>query len=250
MLHALFDSHRLTYPLLEQWPGVCAASFSRLGGVSTGPYQALNLSFDVGDCRENVLENSARVEKIIGRKVKILTQVHSTTCIRVDRIEDRLPPCDGMVTNSTEFAIGILHADCQAAVLFDPQKKVIGAIHAGWRGLAGGIYKQAVNLMVAEYGCSVSDIRVAISPSLGPCHAEFVDWEKIFPNDFFPFLRDNNHFDLWAIARAQLEQLGILPGHIHIEPKCTYCSSNLYFSYRREKVTGRNLTLIFLTTTP
>ena len=173
-------------------------------------------------------------------------QVHDTAISEVTKDSPRIfDRCDGLIT--TERGVGLLinHADCQAALFYDPQKEIIGAAHAGWKGNVKQIYMKMVERFIAM-GSHPRDILVCISPSLGPDHAEFKNYEEEFPPSFWPFQVTPNYFDLWAIAKRELLDAGIYEKHIAIASICTYCSPKDFFSYRREGITGRNGTIIAL----
>lgn len=166
-------------------------------------------------------------------------QVHGSTVHCLDDPKE-LPNGDGIITRLEKVGLMIRHADCQAAIFYDPVRRVLANVHSGWRGNVLNIYQEAIAKMRSAYGCNPSDILVAISPSLGPDHSEFIHYEKEFPEQFWSFQIRPTYFDLWAIARHQLEEAGILPHHIQIASQCTYADSASFYSYRRDKIKGRN----------
>lgn len=154
--------------------------------------------------------------------------------------------CDGLITTAPDIALLIKHADCQAALFYDPIQKVIANIHCGWRGNVLNIYKTTVAHLCQNYGCYPKNIYVGISPSLGPNHAQFKNYQKELPKDFWKYQVQPSYFDLWEIAKQQLLETGILPSHLEIAKICTYENKELFFSYRRGKDEGRNGTFIHL----
>ena len=154
--------------------------------------------------------------------------------------------CDGFVTDCKHVTLIMKHADCQAALFYDPTKNVIGNVHCGWRGNVLNIYSKMIATMQKKFGCQPKDILVCISPSLGPNHAEFIHYEKELPKAFWPFKDSNNHFNFWGIAQMQLQNAGILNEHMEVAKMCTFENKDLYFSYRRKDKTARNLTFISL----
>lgn len=177
-----------------------------------------------------------------------MKQVHGNRVLRVDKnMKTPLPPCDGIMTNCKKIALVGLHADCQVAIFYDPVQEAIAVVHAGWRGQVQEIYAECIRSMGKEFSSHPSHLRVAISPSLGPAHSEFIHHKKEIPESWSAFLSGSCHFDLWQVAKWQLMQAGILQEHIELAGICTYASSNDYFSYRRDKgILGHNATVACL----
>jgi len=165
-------------------------------------------------------------------------QVHGK--IVLEAVEGAGKPCDGLVTDKAGVQLLIRHADCQAAIFYDPVKKVIANVHAGWRGQGLNIYQEVIDQMRHKYGSKPENLFVGISPSLGPCCAQFIHYEKELPAHFWEYQERPLYFDLWAIAQWQLTQAGIVPSHIQVAEVCTCCNPSDYFSYRRDRVPGRN----------
>jgi hypothetical protein len=153
---------------------------------------------------------------------------------------------DAMVTGAPGIALMVKQADCQAIMLYDPLKKVISNVHCGWRGNVSGLLSRVVHRMSDAFGCSPSDLRAAIGPSLGPCCAEFVTHREIFPEAFQPFMVRENHFDLWALSCWQLVEAGLKRENIEVARICTKCRTDLFYSYRGEGITGRSATVVML----
>lgn len=152
--------------------------------------------------------------------------------------------CDGLITKSHHLGLFVTHADCQAAIFYDPIKKVIANIHCGWRGNVQNIYAKTVLFFQEHFHSRPENLLVCISPSLGPDAAEFIHYQKELPIDFLPYQVKPLYFDLWEISKAQLLEAKVLEEHIEIAKICTYQNKNDFFSYRREKKTGRNATLV------
>ena len=140
----------------------------------------------------------------------------------------------------------IKHADCQAAIFYDPVHKALANVHCGWRGNVKNIYRVAVQKMKFTFGTNPKDLLVGISPSLGPDHSEFIHYQTEWPEEFWRFQVRPNYLDLWAIARDQLEQCGLLPHHIEVAGICTFANPQDFFSHRRDKITGRHATVAML----
>lgn len=178
-----------------------------------------------------------RGPKSVCESVK-LHQVHGKDIVVAEEGDGK--PGDGLVTSKRGVQLMIRHADCQAAIFYDPVKKVIANVHAGWRGQGQNIYQEVIDQMRSKYGSRPENLFVGISPSLGPCCAQFIHYEKELPKHFWEYQVRPLYFDLWAVARVQLIQAGILPSHIQIAAVCTCCNPSDYFSYRRDRVPGQN----------
>ena len=236
--------HWLEFALLQE-ERVKHAVVLRHGGVSSGSFSALNAGAAVGDDPSHVKENRKRIQEtlflddlIIGR------QVHG---VNIESIKDnRLDePCDGLFVQEKEKALTILHADCQAAIFYDPICHQVANIHCGWRGNVQNIYQKAVEFM-RKMGSFPQNLLVCISPSLGPAWAQFVHYREEFPEHFHDFRGAEDKFDLWKISQMQLEQAGVLSHHIEVANMCTYENVDDFFSYRRENKTGRHATIVSL----
>jgi YfiH family protein len=228
--------------------GLVHGFFNRHGGASSGVFTSLNLSFGVGDDEKLVRANRLKLKQafnvtslvsarqVHGNKVQVLASDLDAD-LEVDGY-------DALVTNR-QVCLMIQQADCQAVIFHDPIRKVIGAAHAGWRGSVGGIIGETVRAMTNNFSSDPADIRAVISPSLGPCCAEFVNYREELPAWMHDYQVRPDHFDFWAISMAQLHGAGLKPVNIHKAGVCTRCNSD-YFSYRRSRVTGRGATIIGL----
>ncbi len=183
-----------------------------------------------------------------GIKLKLANQVHKDSVCRIDDAFDHTtaaPNTDALITNAQNVALGIRHADCQAAIFFDPKQRAVACIHAGWRGNCQNIYKKTIDEMAKQYGSLPENLICCIGPSLGPENSEFINYRQEFPESFWPFQHRENYFNLWEIARWQLESAGVTK--LEFANICTYENPDLFFSYRRDKTIGRNLTVVWLT---
>jgi polyphenol oxidase len=235
----------LEFEILQEFPQVRHGVFLRHGGVSEGPFATLNTVSVHGDDPALVRLNCEKIRKHLGCKALISgKQVHGD---QVVVIHDRCNvECDGFVTQTEGLGLAIMHADCQVALLYDPIHHAIGCIHAGWRGNVLNIYEKAVHKMCSTFGSKPADIFACIAPSLGPCCAQFIHYEKEFPPSLWHYQVRPYYFDLWAIGRDQLIAAGILPGHFEMAKMCTYCNPTDFYSFRRDKPTGRHATVICL----
>ena len=191
--------------------------------------------------------NLERLRRALGlRRLVWVRQVHGTHIVPVNG-EEALPAAqaDGLATDRPGVGLLIKQADCQAVILAAPQRGVIANLHAGWRGNAAGMPGKGVEFLAQRYGVEPNDLYAAVSPSLGACCGEFVNWRKELPAWFEQFKVGENHFDLEAATRHQLEAAGVRPQRIFISGRCTVCQGE-FFSYRRDKTTGRFGTVVAL----
>ncbi len=234
------------------------AVLSRLGGVSKKPFDTLNVSLTVDDSAEDVLRNRSTICKSFGLAPKDLVsanQIHSKNVMVVDekvlsshKAHEDFEDVDAFVTDLPGVALMMKVADCQAVLMFDPVKKVIGAVHAGWRGLVLDISGATIAVMKKKFGVKPENLIVGISPSLGPCCCFFSDPHKELPPGFKPYIKQNNTVDLWKFSADQLARHGVKPDHIEHARVCTMCGGGeKFYSFRRDRgVTGRFGALIFL----
>jgi YfiH family protein len=162
-------------------------------------------------------------------------------------------PYDAVITNKKRVALGISTADCLPILMIDRSKKVIGAVHAGWRGMWRGVVQKAARTMIEAFASSPGDILVGIGPGIGPCcyevGTEVVSLFQNFsdnPQEFIQEREGRTYLDLSRAAQLELTQVGIPPEHIEAIPLCTACRKDLFYSYRRDGKTGRQLSFIML----
>jgi polyphenol oxidase len=237
----------LEFDLLVDIPGLIHGIFLRHGGVSEGPYCSLNIGGGTGDDPNKIAENRRRlfealnVQRWVGGK-----QMHGNEVAFIEDPNQPARECDALITNRKDIGLMIKHADCQAAIFYDPVHQAIANVHSGWRGNVKNIYGATIKKMMKVFGSKPEDLLVGISPSLGPDRAEFINYKVELPEEFWRFQIRPQYFNLWAVARFQLEASGVLPHHIQIAEICTHTEERDYFSYRRDKVSGRNATLVML----
>lgn len=238
----------LEYELLEEYPHVLHGVFSRHGGVSQGAWAGLNLGDGTSDKPEHVQANRELVRNLMKVKHLVFAKTHHGTIVHrvTAKNLDKVPPCDALFTTERDIAIGVTHADCQGAIIYDPVHEAIAVVHAGWRGSAQNLYAQVIDTMRRELGTQAHNLIVCISPSLGPDHAEFKNYRQELPQDFWPFQTKPYHFNFWAISKMQLASCGVLERNIEIIEECTVCCPEDYFSYRRSKDAARNATVAAL----
>lgn len=226
--------------------------FTRHGGVSTTPWDALNLGGTVGDAVEAVAENHRRMYQTLDvnqKRVCTVWQVHGAdTVIANEPIPNRkwLNRADGMVTNQPGTPLAMRFADCVPLLFYDSSKEVIGVAHAGWRGTLGGAQLSVIDTMREAFGCNPADIQVGIGPSIGPDHyqvgEEVVEAASALFDDLTGVIRraedGSAYLNLWEANRRILEKAGV--GEIEVAELCTATHTDEFFSHRAEKgKTGR-----------
>jgi len=226
--------------------------FNRHAGISAAPYDSMNVSYGVGDREKAVAENRSMVEEISGFPVLLSArQIHGNGifCLTEPLVTSlEVESVDALITDQRGVGLMIQQADCQAVLLFDPEKQIAAAVHCGWRGSAANILDKVVCCMKTGFGVDPGQLQAVVSPSLGPCCAEFVHYRDEFPGEFVSFMVRPDYFDFWQISKHQLLNAGLAGTKISVAGICTCCSSD-YFSYRRASrlsngVTGRNCSII------
>jgi len=224
----------------------------RHGGVSPAPYDSLNLAVDDSEDKwSNVAENYRRFCEEVGvdfTRLVVPIQRHTDNILVVKEgfgIEQPIDHVDGFMTNVVGLPLLVRMADCQPVLMHDPVKRVIAAVHSGWRGSVQNIIGKAVRKMGAEFGSNPADILVAIGPSIGPCCCEFTDPYVELPEEFHKYIDKQLTVDFWKCSLDQLAAEGVK--QIELSGVCTSCNTDKYFSYRSEKPkTGRMAALICL----
>jgi len=230
--------------------------FTRTGGCSPPPFNSLNVGHGIGDDDAGV-ETNRRVigDCFRGAEFVYVRQVHGRQVINMAGFpagqganpQSAEPAVgDAMVTDRPHQYLVIQVADCQAVLLHEPVRQVVANVHCGWRGSIQNIIGRTVETMVQQLDCNPGEIIAGIGPSLGPCCAEFINYEAEIPRALWNYKDSNNHFDFWSISRDQLAKAGVPAKNIESSRICTRCHADEFFSYRTEKMTGRFAAVIGL----
>jgi YfiH family protein len=258
-------SNQWLYP---HWPGlpdnVGALSTTRRGGVSPAPYDdgmgggGLNLGTHVGDQPHNVARNRAILRELLPDEPVWLSQVHGTAVVDVAVVgPQQVPEADASLSTVPGKVCAIMTADCLPVLFADKDGKAVAAAHAGWRGLAAGVLENTVEAMraagagelTAWMGPAIGQYRFEVGPDVkqaflqgaldasGMRHVEaafsLIDGK---PNKYLA--------DIYGLARYLLHRAGV--PEVHGGEFCTVSNSGRFYSYRRDGVTGRQATLIWL----
>jgi purine-nucleoside/S-methyl-5'-thioadenosine phosphorylase / adenosine deaminase len=251
---------------------------TRPGGISVlDGKKVLNLGFMEWDSREAVTENRRVLQSALAAKGSALLplkQIHSDVVHLFAKPAAEPPKGDSSLTHTPGLLLGVQTADCVPILLVDPKKRVVAAVHAGWRGTLARITQKTIGRMQLEFGCRPADLLAALGPSIGPCcyevgvelvakfTAQFADahdyfdeprtgdepnpiqWLNMAPPGHQPPPK-NVHLDLRKANCSQLIASGLRPNNIYATDLCTACRSDLFFSYRREgPLSGRLMSVI------
>lgn len=222
---------------------------TRLGGVSPAPYDSLNLGISRDDSDENVLENYRRFCSLLSvdiHRTVLSHQIHKDDVYIVTEKDvgkglftPRDYDADALITNVPNIPLVIFSADCGNILLHDPVTRCIGAVHAGWRGVANGILKKTVEEMAKTYGSNPKDIHAAVGPSIEPCCFETDEDVPLAMKNAFGSRADGYitydgskyHVDLKGLNRLWLQDAGVTD--ITVSPLCTGCRQDLFWSHRK-----------------
>jgi YfiH family protein len=238
-------------PLISDWPAparVKAISTTRIGGFSSGVYAGLNLGDHVGDDPDTVARNRHLLVEQAGlpETPLWLDQVHRTRVVDADQplLDKR---ADGSVSSIPGRVCGVMTADCLPVLLCNRQGDRVAALHAGWRGLVADMLETGVKAM----GCPATELMAWIGPAIGPTAFEVGDEVRqafitAHPAASIAFQARNGRWlaDLALLARQRLETAGVRK--IYGGCWCTYNDPRRFYSYRRDGVTGRQASLIWI----
>jgi polyphenol oxidase len=236
-------------------PRVRSAFSLRTGGVSAAPFDSLNLGAHVGDSATAVAENRRRLALALALPAAPLWlhQQHGTVVVDADRLAPGAepPPADAAVTQRPGRVLAVLVADCVPVLLARADGSAIAVAHAGWRGLCDGVIEAAVGALRAGDPGSAPTCAW-LGPSIGPAHFEvgeevraaFVARDAAAAAAFLPNARGRWQCDLHALARRRLAALGV--GAVDGAIGCTAGHPARYFSFRRDRTTGRMAALVWL----
>jgi hypothetical protein len=238
---------------------------TRIGGVSTGECKSLNLGFNRNDKKENVLENYKCLSKTLGIDYKNMVfsnQVHDNKIKEVNEIDrgkgivekNDIIGYDGLITDRKNVCLVTFFADCVPVLIYDKSKKIISAVHSGWRGTVKEIAREAVQMMIEKYHSKIEDIEAAIGPSISKCCFEV--GEEVFTEvrDTLlwsdPFCSKNIHakwmIDLQGIIKKTLLNTGIPKENIFDAGICTKCNKDIFFSHRGDNGKTGSLAAIMM----
>lgn len=249
--------------ITPDWPdapfGIASLCTERAGGVSRAPYDdgrgggGLNLGMHVGDVPSDVRENRRLLRSVLPEEPIWLTQVHGSKVIDADALStldtDYAPEADAIVTSVPRRVCAILTADCLPVLLCSMDGKVVAAAHAGWRGLVAGVLQNTIHAMRRK---GADEIAVWLGPAIGPQNFEvgqdvFDAFKNLDAENAAAFQARGTHkylADIYALAKMLLQREGI--SRIAGGGFCTVAQTTCFYSYRRNGVTGRMASLIWI----
>lgn len=241
--------------LNAQWPAprhVFALTTTCAGGISLPPYDSNNLAKHVGDNEQHVQHNREQLIQSLNlpSMPEWLEQTHTNRCVVIENDNNRF--ADAAITRQANTVLAIMTADCLPIVITNQQGTEIAAIHAGWRGLANGIIESTLNQMHSK----ASDLIAWVGPAIcqhcyetGEEVKNFFTTQYPFTQSAFQYHQQRLHANLPLMAEMVLKHHGL--NHVYQSEECTFeaknqnNTKNKYYSYRREKQTGRIVTLIW-----
>ncbi|MEA2016325.1 MAG: peptidoglycan editing factor PgeF [Actinomycetota bacterium] len=238
---------------LKEKYGIVFCFTDRNGGFSGDKFESLNAGYHTGDSSMNVKKNRTKILKKLGfnetGKLYSVKQVHGSRILNIGKDfnlnrDDIRKEADCLLTGLRYVPIMVMGADCNLILITDIKKKIVAAVHAGWKGTLQKIAAKVIFYMKDKFGSRNKDIIAAFGPSIRKCCyrvdssmiKKFTD--RFSFNNFYE-LRDNSFYlDLVKVNRMQLEEAGIGKNNIYDCMECTFCNHNFY-SYRRSGITGR-----------
>ena len=235
--------------ILPDWPApkrIRAIITTRKGGASRGEFASLNLGQRTGDDPQAVAANRTRLRGVLPQEPRWLKQVHGSRVVVADEVTTP-PEADASVARQPGTVCAVMIADCLPVLLADASGNVVAAAHAGWRGLAAGVVDATVQAM----GAAPDNVLAYLGPCIGPTayevgadvHDAFVAGDPESGPAFSPHRPGKWLADLHMLARRALARAGVT--RIYGGVQCTYSNPERFYSYRRERTTGRMAALIW-----
>ncbi|SDU17485.1 peptidoglycan editing factor PgeF [Desulfobacula phenolica] len=223
------------FELFKACPDIVHGIFTRMNKTLATPFDFLRIGIDSKIGRKSLVF----LNQVHGDKIKVLKKYDTKLTENFDSGKET-STADGVITNIKDVALVIRVADCQSVMMYDPVQKIIANIHSGWRGSVKNIIGNCLDKMILEFGCQPEDVIAGISPSLGPCCSEFINYKAEIPKKIWKYkIEDKNYFDFWEMSSDQLLDKGVKKEHIENMEICTKCHTDLFYSFRGEKTDSR-----------
>ncbi|WP_312073977.1 purine nucleoside phosphorylase YfiH [Atlantibacter sp.] len=242
----------MTELIVPEWPlplGVAACSSTRIGGISSGPYASLNLGAHCGDNLDDVEENRRRLfaDARMPSAPVWLEQVHGEAVLRLRDEPYASKRADASWSDTPGLVCAVMTADCLPVLFCNQAGSEVAAAHAGWRGLCGGVLEQTV----AHFKDRPENIMAWLGPAIGPQAFEvgndvrdaFIAKDNSAERAFRP-VGEKYFADIYQLARQRLNNAGVTK--IYGGDRCTFTEKRDFFSYRRDRITGRMASFIWL----
>ena len=238
-------------------PGVRGFITTRAGGCSTGAWGALdghgglNLGFGTGDAADAVVANRRRLGALLPQDPRWLRQVHGATVVEAESV-DVPAEADASTSITAATVCAVMIADCMPVLIASRDGRAVGAAHAGWRGLAGGVIQNTVRALRERLGDRHAEVVAYLGPAIGPDHfevgAEVLQAMQVQLPDARTAFADigNGKYlaNLFQLGRMALAQVGVQ--EVRGGNDCTYSDARRFYSFRRDRVTGRHAAVIWL----
>ena len=246
----------VNYSLFREDKEITHFTTTRKGGVSKGLYKSLNLGDHVGDTQHAVDQNRTLVKEAFNASQLVIPQQSHTANVQIVKTGDELlNDTDALITNVSKICIGVLTADCVPLLFFDTEKKVVGAVHAGWKGIINGVIENTLEAMKESFGVSMENIKAITGPCISQKRYEVGKdvWSQFsarFTNKEVETIIDHKKHEkalccVRTAAKTVLKRYGITA--IEVSQACTYEEEETFFSARRDGIhSGRQLTAIML----
>lgn len=232
------------------WPApqrVCSMITTRNGGVSRGPHSSFNLGLRCDDALEAVHANRQQLAQYLPQAPRWLHQVHGATTVNADTLADEVD-ADASVARQTGTVCAVMIADCMPVLLCDDGGSVVAAAHAGWRGLSSGVIENTVNAMQVDSARLIAYLGPAIGPAAFEVGADVRDAFVAHDTSAAPAFEARGEgkwlADLFMLGRQRLAACGVQ--RVYGGGDCTVADARRFYSYRRDKTSGRMAALIWL----
>lgn len=234
-------------PRLASFPGLVHAFLTRKRGQ-----RELNFGRTCPDAAERLAREFSFSAPVI-----LARQVHGKEVLAVESPpEEGLPPPagDALITDRPQLPLGVLTADCLPVIIYDPQRRAVGIVHAGWQGTLLDVAGNTVDALRQTHGCRAQDLLAGLGPAIGPCCYSLrekalanIQASARFSRFCIPRLQGSKHFDIPGANVYALREAGIPSDNIFSLGLCTRCRADLFYSYRREgSSAGRQLSVVML----
>ncbi len=250
-INEIQDFKYITFPSFEKYDDIFHGFTTRAGGVSEGSFASMNLGLSTGDNDGNVRRNIEIMAERLNIDAGDIVETHQTHTNNIMYVtqehkgkiyseeNERIRDIDGLYTDKKNLVLMSFHADCTPVFLYDPVKKVIGMVHAGWRGTIQNIAGVMVRAFIKDFDSAPEDIRAVIGPSLcRDCFEVDEDVKDLFVatderfTDFMDKRGIKYYFNLWEINKYLMMKEGMRTENIEISGACTKCRNDLFFSHR------------------
>lgn len=245
-------------PIYANWPApsmIKTLITTRQGGYSQKPYNNFNVATHVGDNPDAVQQNRELLNKFLPSEPIWLDQQHTNICLEVNRSSHQaLSIADASLTTHENTVCAVLTADCMPLLICNKNATIVSAVHAGWKGMANGIIEKSIKKILEQTQETADQLMIWLGPAISQpsfevgedVRQQFIQKHPLSVEAFKPKTSTSNKYfcDLYRISHIILNQLGI--NQIYGDNYCTYKDEERFYSYRREGITGRIASMIWI----